>query len=105
MESKTVKFQMDPDIFKIIKDKLINNGNKNHSKIVKIILGTKLDDKINCTIWNIRNAMNGEEESLIFYMDDTNFIILNLDITVSKLYIIIFHVLILMIRKSLEVMI
>ena len=85
IESKTIKIQMDPDIFKIISDKLISNGNQNHSKIVEIILGIKLNDKINSIIWNIRNIMNGEEESFIFYIDGTKFIRLNLDITISKL--------------------
>ena len=59
---------------------------ENQAKLIKIIIGVDLVTKINCIIWNIRNSINGEEESFIFGMDSSNKLRINLDIIIIKLY-------------------
>jgi len=86
LEVKTIKILIDPEIFAAIRKKLIENGRKNQVKLIKIIVGVDLITKINCITWNIRNSINGEEESFIFGIDSSNALRLNLDITITKLY-------------------
>ena len=86
LESKTIKILIDPGIFAVIRKKLIENGRKIQVKLIKIIVGIDLTTKINCIIWNIKNSINGEEESFIFGIDPLNTLRLNLDIIITKLY-------------------
>jgi len=86
LEAKNIKILMDPEIFDATRKKLTENGRKFQSKLIKIIVGIDLIDKVNCIIWNIRNSINSEEESFIFGMDSSKTLRLNLDITITKLY-------------------
>jgi len=86
LEAKNIKILMDPEIFDATRKKLTEKGRKFQSKLIKIIVGIDLIDKVNCIIWNIRNSINSEEESFIFGMDSSKTLRLNLDITITKLY-------------------
>jgi len=87
LEAKNIKILMDPEIFDATRKKLTEKGRKFQSKLIKIIVGIDLIDKVNCIIWNIRNSINSEEESFIFgkrQSDDKDDIKINVQLVFDR---------------------